>query len=120
MSVILTLFGCLTAAVIWPLSAGVLLSGVWRIPYNERRAGVSHPDAVPFPLMPLNYVLTQQLIGWHGQKTYAVVCALALVLNVSAKPLADSCHGHRRRSLGDRVATEVVVTVGALGPARSL
>lgn len=70
------------------LAAGVWLSAAWVVPvlYGSRYA-----DAVPafrillvaFPLMALNYALTHQLLGWHGQNAYALICAAALVLNVS-------------------------------------
>ena len=108
-SVGLTLFGCLTAAVIWPL-AGVLLPLVFGNSYTN---GVQafRILMLSFPLMSLNYVLTQQLIGWHGQKTYAVVCALALVLNVSANLWLIPATGIDGAAWAT-VATEVVVTVG--------
>ena len=32
--------------------------------------------------MTLNYALTHQLIGWHGQRAYAWLCAGALAFNV--------------------------------------
>ena len=34
------------------------------------------------PLMALNYALTSQLIGWHGHRAYAVICAGALGVNL--------------------------------------
>jgi O-antigen/teichoic acid export membrane protein len=36
-----------------------------------------------FPLMALNYVLTYQLLGWHGQRAYAIISAAALCWNVA-------------------------------------
>lgn len=53
--------------------------------------GAAYADAVPafrillwsFPVMSLNYVLTQQLIGWNGHRAYALTCALALAVNLS-------------------------------------
>lgn len=52
--------------------------------------GQSFSEAVPafqilmwsFPLMSLNYVLTHQLLGWHGHRAWAIGCAAALVFNV--------------------------------------
>jgi O-antigen/teichoic acid export membrane protein len=52
--------------------------------------GPSFSGAVPafqilmlsFPLMSLNYVLTHQLLGWHGHRVWAASCAVALVFNV--------------------------------------
>jgi O-antigen/teichoic acid export membrane protein len=35
-----------------------------------------------FPLLSLNLALTHQLVGWNGQRAYAAICALALVVNV--------------------------------------
>ena len=35
-----------------------------------------------FPLLSLNYALTHQLVGWDGQRTYAVLCGIALAVNV--------------------------------------
>jgi O-antigen/teichoic acid export membrane protein len=37
---------------------------------------------VAFPLMTLNYVLTQQLVGWNRQRAFAVLAAAALAVNV--------------------------------------
>jgi O-antigen/teichoic acid export membrane protein len=36
-----------------------------------------------FPLLSVNYALTHQLVGWNGQRAYAAICALALVVNVA-------------------------------------
>ena len=74
-----------------PAVAGTALlfaSASWSIPLV---LGPRYMDAVPafrilllaFPLMSVNYVLTHQLIGWHGQGTYAVVCACALAVNLA-------------------------------------
>ena len=35
-----------------------------------------------FPLMSLNLALTHQLIGWHGERAYAAICAIALAVNL--------------------------------------
>jgi O-antigen/teichoic acid export membrane protein len=53
--------------------------------------GDAFSDAVPvfrvlllaFPIMTLNYALTQQLIAWHGHRFFAYACAGALVCNVT-------------------------------------
>jgi O-antigen/teichoic acid export membrane protein len=53
--------------------------------------GPGFAEAVPafrvlllaFPLMCLNYALTQQLIGWNGHRAYAVACAAALAVNLA-------------------------------------
>ena len=39
--------------------------------------------ALSFPLLSLNYALTHQLIAWNGQRVYAVLCGLALVVNLA-------------------------------------
>lgn len=39
--------------------------------------------ALCFPLFSLNYALTHQLIGWDGQRDYAIVCALGLAANLA-------------------------------------
>lgn len=105
----LTVFGVATTLIIWPL-AGRLLPLVFGSSYA---GGVQafRILMVSFPLMSLNYVLTQQLIGWHGQKTYAVVCLLALVLNVSANVWLTPSMGIDGAAWAT-VATEVVVTLG--------
>src|SRR4051812_5921827 len=37
-----------------------------------------------YPLMSLNHALTCQLIGWHGHRAYAAICAAGLLFNVAA------------------------------------
>ena len=68
---------------------GVLwIAGDWLIPFLY---GAPYRAAVPafrvlllsFPLLSLNYALTTQLIAWDGQRMYAVLCGLALVVNVA-------------------------------------
>jgi O-antigen/teichoic acid export membrane protein len=52
--------------------------------------GARYASAVPvfrilllaFPLLALNLALTHQLVGWNGQRAYATVCALALLVNL--------------------------------------
>jgi len=66
---------------------------------------------VAFPLMCLNYALTQQLIGWNGQRTFAALSAVALVVNVGVNAwLIPSLAivGAAWATL----ATEVVLTAG--------
>jgi O-antigen/teichoic acid export membrane protein len=36
-----------------------------------------------FPLMSLNMALTHQLVGWDGQRAFAALCAMALVVNLA-------------------------------------
>jgi len=75
-------------------SAAVVLSGVlwltagWLVPLTYGRR---FSDAVPafrvlllaFPLMTLNYVLTTQLVAWDRHRAFAVLCGVALVVNVA-------------------------------------
>jgi len=104
-----TAFAIATSVVLWS-AAG------WIVPllYGDRYAA-----AVPafrililsFPLLSLNYALTHQLIGWDGQRTYAAICAAALVGNVALNarliPLL-SIDGAAWATLG----TEAIVTLG--------
>jgi O-antigen/teichoic acid export membrane protein len=76
-----TAFAITVTVVLWA-AAG------WGVPLLY---GVRYAAAVPafrilllsFPLFSLNYALTHQLIGWDGQRTYAVICGLALLANVA-------------------------------------
>jgi len=91
--------------------------------------GASFAGAVPafrilllaFPLLSLNYALTQQLIGWSGERSYALICALALIVNLALNARlipAWSIDG----AAWATVATEVVLTLGcvmALAAART-
>ena len=61
--------------------------------------------------MSLNFALTHQLIGWDGQRAYAIICAAALALNVALNVRlipALSIEG----AAWATVATEVLVTAG--------
>src|SRR5205814_28329 len=81
LSTILTGAAAAVSVLLW-LGAGTLVPMLY---------GSRYADAVPafrilliaFPLMSLNYALTHQLIGWHGHRAYAVMCAAALVFNVA-------------------------------------
>jgi O-antigen/teichoic acid export membrane protein len=64
-----------------------------------------------FPLLALNLTLTHQLVGWNGQRAYATICALALVVNVALNAQlipAWSIDGAAWATLG----TEVFLTIG--------
>ena len=64
-----------------------------------------------FPLLSLNLALTHQLVGWNGQRAYAAICALALIVNVALNARlipAWSIEGAAWATLG----TEVFLTVG--------
>jgi O-antigen/teichoic acid export membrane protein len=64
-----------------------------------------------FPLLSLNFALTHQLVGWDGQRAYAGLCALALVINVALNARLIpfwSIEGAAWATLG----TEIFLTVG--------
>jgi O-antigen/teichoic acid export membrane protein len=105
----LTAFGVAVAALVW-IKAG------WIVPlaYGDAyAAGVPafRILALAFPLMSLNYALTQQLIAWDGHRAFAVLCVTALGFNVfvNARLIpALSIEGAAWATLG----TEVVLTIG--------
>ena len=81
--------------------------------------GVGYAEAAPafrvllfsFPLLSLNYALTQQLIGWNGQRAFAAISVAALATNVALNAWlipALSIEGAAWATLG----TELVVTSG--------
>jgi O-antigen/teichoic acid export membrane protein len=81
--------------------------------------GAPYAGAVPafrilllaFPLLALNLALTHQLVGWHGQRAYAAICALALAVNVALNARlvpAFSIDGAAWATLG----TEAFLTCG--------
>ena len=108
-SAVLTVAGLALTAVTWA-SAGWLMPTIF---------GASYAGGVPafqilmlsFPLMSLNYVLTHQLIGWHGQRAYLVVCGLSLALNVALNLWLVPARGIDGAAWAT-VWTEVLVTAG--------
>jgi O-antigen/teichoic acid export membrane protein len=90
----------------------------WLIPLVY---GAAYAGAVPafrilllsFPLMSLNYVLTHQLIGWHGQRAYAVLCLVALIFNVAVNARLIPAMGIAGAAWAT-VWTEAVVTIGCV------
>jgi len=76
----LTAFGLAVAVSLYPIAAELVA-----VAYGPRYAA-----AVPalrvllltFPLFSLNYGLTHHVLGWNGQRIYAVMCAAALAVNV--------------------------------------
>lgn len=80
LSLTLTLAAALAATALWPL-AERLVSLFYGAAYLDA-VGTFRILLLSLPLMALNYVLTSQLIGWHGHRWYAVTCAGALVVNV--------------------------------------
>jgi O-antigen/teichoic acid export membrane protein len=98
--------------------AGAALASVaaWLVPALYGPAYAASVPAfrvllVAFPLMCLNYALTQQLIGWNGQRAFAALSAVALVVNLGVNAwLIPSLAivGAAWATL----ATEVVLTAG--------
>jgi O-antigen/teichoic acid export membrane protein len=104
-------FASVAAVALW-LAAGWLIPTVY---------GDGYAAAVPafrillaaFPLMSLNYALTHQLIGWNGQRAYAVLCLAALLFNVTLNARlipALSIEG----AAWTTVWTEALLTVGCV------
>jgi O-antigen/teichoic acid export membrane protein len=105
----LTAFGVVTAMLAWPLAP-------WLVPavYGAEYAGALDAFRIlmlAFPLMSLNSVLTHQLIGWHGQRSYAAVCGAALVLNLGLNLWLIPAYAIAGAAWAT-VATEVLVTAG--------
>lgn len=71
-----------------PLAAVLWIGAGWVVPLIY---GAPYAAAVPafrilalcLPLFSLNYALTHQLIGWDGERSYAVICATALLANLA-------------------------------------
>jgi O-antigen/teichoic acid export membrane protein len=66
-----------------------------------------------FPLMSLNYALTQQLIGWNRHVTFAVLCGLALTVNVGANARLIPIMAAEGAAWAT-VITELVLTIGCV------
>jgi len=100
-------------------AAAVLVAAAgWLVPFVY---GPPYASAVPafrillwsFPLMSLNFALTHQLVGWNGERAYAGLCALALVVNLvmNARLIpAWSIDGAAWATLG----TELFLTAGCV------
>jgi O-antigen/teichoic acid export membrane protein len=76
----LTAAGIGAALVLW-MAAGTLIPALYGVAYAGG-VGPFRTLVLSLPLMALNYALTSQLIGWHGHRAYAWICAGALSLNV--------------------------------------
>src|SRR5262245_7410059 len=78
-----------------------------------------------FPLMSLNYALTHQLIGWHGHRAYAVMCAAAVAFNIALNAVLIPALGIAGAAWST-IFTELVITFGCvialakIGAARQL
>jgi O-antigen/teichoic acid export membrane protein len=69
---------------------------------------------VAFPLMTLNYALTTQLVAWNGQRTFAALCAAALVLNLSLNARLIPAYSFLGAAWST-LATEAFLTAGCVG-----
>jgi len=99
------------AIVLW-LMAGWIVTTV----YGERYADAVAPFRIlllALPLMTLNYALTHQLIGWHGQRAYALLCAGALAFNVLLNWQFIPSHG-MSGAAWSTVWTELFLSAGCL------
>lgn len=104
-----TAFAAVVAAALW-VAADTIIPLLYGRPY-----GAAVPAfrilALSFPLLSLNYALTHQLVVWNGQRTYAVLCGLALVVNVALNATlipAASIEG----AAWATCATELFLTIG--------
>ena len=105
----ITGFAIAAAAAAWS-AAGWLIPLVYGARY-EAAVPAFRILLLSFPLLSLNLALTHQLVGWNGQRAYAAVCALALVVNVALNARlipAWSIGGAAWATLG----TEVFLTAG--------
>jgi O-antigen/teichoic acid export membrane protein len=105
--------GCaaVVAGALWAAS-GWLVPFVYGAPYASA-VSAFRILLLSFPLMSLNFALTHQLVGWNGQRAYAAICALALVVNVlmnSQLVPAWSIEGAAWATLG----TELFLTAGCV------
>jgi O-antigen/teichoic acid export membrane protein len=111
LSVLLSLSAIAVTAVLW-IAADRLIP----LLYGDAYAGSVPAFRVlllSFPLMSLNYALTHQLIGWHGHRAYAAICAAALVFNLALNARLIPAAGIVGAAW-TTLATEVVMTGGCL------
>lgn len=110
-SIGVTVFG-IAATVVLQAAAGWIVPLLYGAPYAAA-VPAFRILALAFPLLSLNYALTHQLIAWDGQKAYATICGLALVVNVALNTRlipAQSIEG----AAWATVATEVCVAAGCV------
>jgi O-antigen/teichoic acid export membrane protein len=102
------------------IAAGIVAAMLWSMaPWLVARVyGPEYAAAAPalrvlalaFPLMAVNYALTHQLIGWHGHRRYAWLCAAALVVNIGANTVAIPALGITGAAW-TTLLTELAVTI---------
>jgi O-antigen/teichoic acid export membrane protein len=99
-------------------TAALWVSAGWVVPllYGSSYAAGVLPFRIlllAYPLMSVNHALTCQLIGWHGHRAYAAICAAGLLFNVAANAAVLPAFG----TIGaawTTVATEAVIAVGCV------
>lgn len=104
--------GATAVTVIFWLMAGRLIPLLYGEAYADA-APVFRVLLLSFPLMSLNYALTHQLIGWHGQRAYALMAGAALVFNVALNSRLIPSAGIVGAAWAT-LATEAVITCGCL------
>ena len=108
-------FAVAVSAVLWVLAGRIV-----PLVYGQSYAGAAPAFRIlllSFPLMSLNYALTQQLVAWNGQRAYALIAGAALVFNVAlnAKLIpAMSIDGAAWSTL----LTEALLTIGCIAGLR--
>lgn len=104
------------------VSAILWAAAGWLVPlvYGQQYATAAQAFRIlllSFPLMSLNYALTHQLVGWNGQRAYAMIAGAALVFNVGLNTQlipAMSINGAAWSTL----MTEALLTVGCIAALR--
>jgi len=110
-SILVTGVGAAAAVLLW-------LAAPWIVPtlYGARYAAATPAFRIlllAFPLMSLNYALTHQLIAWNGQRAFAVLCGIALGVNLALNARlipALSIDG----AAWTTFATELALTIGCV------
>jgi O-antigen/teichoic acid export membrane protein len=108
-------FAVAVSAVLWVLSEQIVPL-VFGQPYAAA-APAFRILLLSFPLMSLNYALTHQLVGWNGQRAYALIAGTALVFNVALNARlipAMSIDGAAWSTL----LTEALLTIGCIAALR--
>lgn len=108
-------FAVAVSAVLWVFAGRIV-----PLVYGQHYAAAAPAFRIlllSFPLMSLNYALTHQLVGWNGQRAYALIAGAALVFNVALNarliPLM-SIDGAAWSTL----LTEALLTIGCIAALR--
>jgi O-antigen/teichoic acid export membrane protein len=108
----LTAGGIGVAAVLW-LAASWVVDALYG-PAYAGAVDAFRTLALALPLMALNYALTSQLIGWHGHRAYALICGIALAVNVALNWHLIPAAGIAGAAWAT-VWTEAALTIGCVG-----